>query len=68
VLRTTGNPFGLSLLTPLSDIDNKVDLEKLSQCRMLVDDLICVIDEMYIEVRSGRRCLRAREYRKWCGL
>lgn len=30
--------------------------------------MICEIDEIYIEVRSVRRCLRARDYRKRCGL
>ena len=38
VLGTTGDPFGSSLLTPLSGIDSKVGLERLSRCRVLVDD------------------------------
>jgi hypothetical protein len=38
VLETTGDLFGSSLLTPLSGNDSKVGLERLSRCRMLVDD------------------------------
>jgi hypothetical protein len=41
-----GTPFGSSLLTPLSGIDSKVGLERLSQCRVLMDV------EVYIEVRE----------------
>jgi hypothetical protein len=38
VLETTGSPFELSLLMPLLGNDSKVGLERLSWCRMLVDD------------------------------
>jgi hypothetical protein len=37
-LGTTGDPFGSSLVAPLSGMDSKVGLEWLRWCRVLVDD------------------------------
>ncbi len=46
MLETVRTPFGSCLSMPLLGINSKVGLERLSQCRVVVDV------EVYIEVRE----------------